>query len=41
MMAALGTIKLIDDGTLAVEVAKYIAPEFAVSQGDSQAVVKV
>lgn len=40
MMAALGTIKLIDDGTLAAEIARYIAPEFAVSYVDSQLTIK-
>ena len=41
MIAANGTIQLIDSGKLASDIAKYIAPKFAVSQGDSQAIVKV
>jgi len=41
MIAVNGTIQLIDSGKLASDIAKYIAPKFAVTQGDSQAMVKV
>ena len=41
MIAANDTIQLIDNGKLASDIAKYIAPKFVVTQGDSQAIVKV
>lgn len=41
MIAANGTIQLIDDGDLATDIVRYIASEFAVTQADSQAIIKV
>lgn len=39
MIAANGTIELIDNGELSNDIAKYIAPEFAITQTDNQALL--
>lgn len=41
LIAANGTIQMIDNGELAMGIAKYIAPKFAISQGDSKLLMNV
>jgi len=41
LQAAINIIPLINNGSLASDINKYIAPEFAVNQNDNQAMVKV